>query len=878
MSTLQNVREYIVSAAKCRYTPSIGKLVPWNWTSGSERRPFRSPTGDDDSFMETLVDRHHLSDLRGDRFSEWHSNILRTTSAIYPENQAGEMSALLPAMAATKQKFKALTASDEFAAAILQEAEIQLVNKAGQSPRKRFKQFFDPTGIGEINIGSSNLVLRNGDVPSGAVTFVMTMGSDKTLSLVHASIHRNDFTAPQVFKAVANFFENCLLRKPRSILWDEKQPKNLILAVSIWDGFIKFHNADETFNQIMLETDATIFASHLRLAELLGSTVKERSADQQVDDLLTQFESADVNATPNQRKIISKLLYRGRHLNVPQRFPDTATENNLFDPEVLRLVLTDFALLSGEDSLRLPEEQVEGRVSAGKPTTNITLPHDEATALIGSHTTERPFWFGHFWCDQDVEFKPKHETIGCAAACIKRISSLPYDEVINATIAFQPKAEPLLRRWREIWDRSFPGWQFLPKWHFDKSEKPMTEHFVYDIERAFNFAANKTVSTAEGISIFDNWVEEVCDDKRDYRLHVIDDADAVCAMVHLAPNAGFLSAVNVVIQYTGTDDEGYPIFREAEEASKRVRNRLDNCPDYWNWPFYKKYLGRRAVVTKDGKHTAAVLADMALQGYTHAFLKGVAQKTGTWTVNIGGVTNLETAQQRLAGTLDRDHVNAPMYVQEQVPFTHEQRFYIQGGRMFASACSDRNFSAMNSNGRRLDSRVAILKRPSIDAGYYDRGQTENVEDRKTSAMFARQVRKIVAELRDYGLQDYSIDMGLTERGMISVEVNTLHMAGPYNMRRELYTRQFERTRKRANDLLAKKACEIVRSSNLPEHVQQKAIAIAMASDNLVQLALKFADKSDAKRLSEETKIAMLMLLLAIISTSNPENQTMTEAA
>jgi len=668
------------------------------------------------------------------------------------------------------------------------------------------------------------------------------------------------------------------LRKPRSILWGETQSKNSILSVSIWDGSIKFHSAEETFNRILVETDDATFSNHLRLGTLLESFATERDAQRQVDDFLELFEHADVVASPEQKKLVAGLISRQRAKIGPQRVTEAPVENSIFDAEVLKLTLTDFALLNGLDGLRLPEEQNQPHELPSKPTTTVSLPADEAEAMIRSHTPERPFWYGRFWSEQEVSFKPNHESVGCAAACIKRISSLPYDEIIDATIGFQPKAEPLLRRWREIWDRSFPGWQSLPEWNFDQSEKQTTEHFVHDVQRAFKWAAHKDISATHGIAVFDNWIEDVSDDKRDYRLHVIDDADAVCAMVHLAPGAGFFNAVGVIIEYAGTDGDGYPIFKEAEKASKRVKERLNNCPDYWNWPFYKKYLGRRGVVTKDRNHTAAVLADMALQSHSHAFLKGVSQKSGTWTVNLTGITTLESAQQRLAGTLERDDVNEPMYVQEHVPFTHEQRYYVQGGRMFASACSDRNFSAMDTNGKRLDSRVAVLKRPSIDKGYYDRGQTENLEDRKTSAMFARQVRKIVAELKAYGLQDYSVDMGLTERGMISVEVNTLHMAGPYNMRRELYTRQFERSRKRANDTLAQKACSIIRSAQLPEHIEQKAIAIAMASDNLVQISLAFADTARGQHMSEEMKIAMLIILMAIISMANHKNPMMTEAA
>jgi hypothetical protein len=52
----------------------------------------------------------------------------------------------------------------------------------------------------------------------------------------------------------------------------------------------------------------------------------------------------------------------------------------------------------------------------------------------------------------------------------------------------------------------------------------------------------------------------------------------------------------------------------------------------------------------------------------------------------------------------------------------------------------------------------------------------------------------------------------------------------------------------------------------------------MASDYLVQLALNFADTPSIERSNEETMLAVVALLLALISTKNHEIQLLTEAA
>jgi hypothetical protein len=78
--------------------------------------------------------------------------------------------------------------------------------------------------------------------------------------------------------------------------------------------------------------------------------------------------------------------------------------------------------------------------------------------------------------------------------------------------------------------------------------------------------------------------------------------------------------------------------------------------------------------------------------------------------------------------------------------------------------------------------------------------------------------------------------------------------------------------------LAKKACEVIQASQMPHIIRQKAVTITMASDYLVQLALNFADTPSIERGNEETSVAVVALLLALIATKNHEIQPLTEAA
>jgi hypothetical protein len=400
---------------------------------------------------------------------------------------------------------------------------------------------------------------------------------------------------------------------------------------------------------------------------------------------------------------------------------------------------------------------------------------------------------GAFWNEYQPEFQsgarlPRE----VGSTPVLWVHSLPHDSVIENIVAFKPEAEPLMRKWREIWDRSFPNWQAHKAWLEDKVEKSQEEYWKEWAVDALN-EKKYAWQPVDKLHVMDNAIHADKADLRDYRLHVIDDADKVLSMVHLDAGLGILKVMDEPVVFAGTHSDGMPRFEFARHASKkRINKPLDETPRYWNWPFFLKHLGRKGAVAPSKQASGAILFDMALQGHSHAFLK-LAKGKGTWTIPLNGIKTLGDAENRLLSILlkDRENESPDLIIQEHLPFTHEQRFYINNGRVFASACSDRHFCVLDSTGKRLDHRLAVLTRPSIDSGYFDRGITRHISDRKTSALFARKARRIATELKAHGILEYSLDIGLTERGPVCIEINTLHNAGPYNLRREFYMKAYK---------------------------------------------------------------------------------------
>lgn len=463
----------------------------------------------------------------------------------------------------------------------------------------------------------------------------------------------------------------------------------------------------------------------------------------------------------------------------------------------------------------------------------------------------KPAWVGQFWNDEnmphDMFRTPVKERAANATWLIQLVRNVPYKEVIERAVAFRPEARGILEKWRLSWERSFPGFNDDPawkhenigqsyvgwtlsrlKWHFDRGENGLTV-------KSKPYHSPESLSLSEKASFFaevDRVAAHAHDDPRDYRLHIIDDADTVLSCTASLPGGVTLIHAGKAFQYTGVDSDGLPMFKHVGKAEQWMDKRLNDHPEYWHWPPFLKYTKRRSVYATNRETAAAIIADMAWQGETHAFIKGASSKSGTWTVDLTGIRTFADADSKLSMLKTPD----ASIIQEHLPFTHEQRFYIHNGRLITSACSDRNFSRVDCReGKRLDDRLAFIKVPSINEGAYDRGITSHVVDRKTSAAFAREVRKIAAELKTHGILNYVVDMGLTERGITAVEINTLHYAGPYCMDHRWQAASYAKARKA--EMAKVKQRIIDKVSRMTNDANLLKLAPSLVTDRLCQRAI-----------------------------------------
>jgi hypothetical protein len=447
--------------------------------------------------------------------------------------------------------------------------------------------------------------------------------------------------------------------------------------------------------------------------------------------------------------------------------------------------------------------------------------------LMNGSPNEPPLWVGQFWNDEVASFsttlaKKKDERYvynPAQDACIvSRLHSVPTRETIEAAAAFRPEARELLETWRLIWDRSFPDFELDEKSEGRLNERARAHYTLSQFDRlAKHFATPSRPANIPGASLINfaySWksVETAMtgsmEDVRDYRLHIIDDAESVVAFRHLKPGFGVLSFYRTLFRLVGHSPDGLPLLERLERSTDKYEkgwepSRLDDHPEYWFWPSFQKYMARRSVYATDFTVAGALVADMAWQGHTHAFIKAARPKEGTWTLNLAHIKTIEDGSKALAsltGKTDQHSSRFPLIVQEHLPFTHEQRLFVIDGKLVTSVASDRHFCVSDArSNRRLDDRLAVIHVPSVDQGEYDRGVTSHIVDRKLAAQFARLARKIARDLKEEGHLDYVIDIGITERGITAVEINTVHFAGPYCMEKKWITKAYDRRRRKIQD-------------------------------------------------------------------------------
>lgn len=267
------------------------------------------------------------------------------------------------------------------------------------------------------------------------------------------------------------------------------------------------------------------------------------------------------------------------------------------------------------------------------------------------------------------------------------------------------------------------------------------------------------------------------EETRDWRHHIIDDASAIMSFANAIP---YLSGIlphfnNNYLFVLERVENGIPIFKN---TNRQFSNLMDT--KYWNLYNIKKILKRNFAIVNTVKDACLVLFDMYLQGYEKAFVKSLSSKTGTWIIDLREIKTINDCYVEYAKVINyKIGENIELMIQEHVPFIFEQRFFVHNGNIAASVCSHRDSNVLDSCEDILDKRVArICKTSKNEIGAYDRGKTEAVLDEQMSAEFYKEAKKIVDSLPK---DNYVVDIGMTEKGIMPVEFNSFILSGPYSL-------------------------------------------------------------------------------------------------
>ncbi|WP_222042536.1 ATP-grasp domain-containing protein [Rhizobium laguerreae] len=419
-----------------------------------------------------------------------------------------------------------------------------------------------------------------------------------------------------------------------------------------------------------------------------------------------------------------------------------------------------------------------------------------------------------------------------ADVLIVGISNIPNAGEYEAVKAVFPAASAVLDRWRDNWnriaERNPATANVLPKPASDQLHETEIE-CNRRRHKEFSEVIDGTYVGRDGMRRLlhgDYYARHLRGRQRNFLHHYVDDAFSFLSLDSAQPGMAILwTPHDLMLLYTGKDDEGFLTFcsltpTERAAISSMIKTGHEDDGRYWQWEPMLSGMRRESREADDHIDAAEILLDMAKRGHRRAFVKAIRSKCGTWTVDLTGVETASDALRNLIrdGFDSSDSFRYGLVVQEHLPTTREQRFFVTNGRIVASVCSDRNLNGTNLRaGRYFDERVAVIQRPEVAGGEFERGQTANEVNRPLAAAFAREARRIVREMRAEGRTHYVLDMGLTERGVVAIEINSFFRSGPYCLDRRRVAEAHKRSLTEEQLAVAAKNVDVViarRSSGL----------------------------------------------------------------
>lgn len=375
------------------------------------------------------------------------------------------------------------------------------------------------------------------------------------------------------------------------------------------------------------------------------------------------------------------------------------------------------------------------------------------------------------------------------------VSNVPHPDEIEIVKEVFPDAAHSLERWRDTWQANVLAEFPLVA---ERTLPPKGKSSLYRTEIQFHLQNEIAMSRILSGVIrrhdlgrlirHDYFARHLSGRQRNYLHHYVDNAYAFLSLAEAEPGMAILvTGFNMPLLYTGIDSNGMLTFEplspgNEQKLSRYISSFHEDDGKYWKWGPIVKAMDREVYDAPDHHHAADILLDMADRGHPKAFVKSAKSKGGTWTVNLSGVRTHRDALLSLArdGFDSYENLNRDLIIQEHLPTTREQRYFVSGGRIVAGVCSDRNLNATNMReGRIIDDRVAVIERPEVNGGEFERGQTGHEVNRPLAARFAKLARQIAKEMKAEGRLHYVLDMGLTERGVVAIEINSFFRSGPY---------------------------------------------------------------------------------------------------
>jgi hypothetical protein len=338
-----------------------------------------------------------------------------------------------------------------------------------------------------------------------------------------------------------------------------------------------------------------------------------------------------------------------------------------------------------------------------------------------------------------------------------------------------------------VWDRAFPTWQEDKRFKRDLSASLKDRDRSY-LRQVFRDGRDKFSTT--DISNIDFVLNRAAYDNSEYVGRVINDACNILSMAKCRPGTAMAITPSHSILSLGVDADGLPLVVNAYDFSSRNRFNdriLFRTLEYWDWPFLLRHLEKKIARVPSQNEVALALLDMKIEGHSHAVLRAF-KSDQRWPINLADGKSYDQFKlivaKILAGYESRH--DGGLYLTEHVISASWQRFFVVDGHVAGSVAMEPFSCALDAPTHRLDERVSTINSD---------GRNESVVDRKAAAAMARKARLIAADMKANGILEYSIDIGISDRGAALCGLEKIDTADRYAFSTDRYVAAFERKRR-----------------------------------------------------------------------------------